>query len=1392
MKRRVTLLSMAALLGIVYAVWQIGFHGIHPKLILWPPPVEEPPLAALDRIVSVDVQDQPLSYVVDQLANDCEVAIDISALKTNGVKGDESITFNLEGVTLQSALRLILRPYVDEDLSVEGAGGVVVLDTQSNWRGRLNNYTTKVYPLTPLFAAADQMSAQQLSVAIKKTLDSESWSPTGSGTIEAVPGALIVSQTQDIHRQIDALLAGLGQWHEGMARDELIVDPRSLENRDVICAALDQPTNLVFAGKKLSDICREISRQHAIPTMVSDDFGSRHIWADRSLSHIYNVDEQWFVSPRWSNISLRSALELMDVDRTFAIRDGSLLIGEVNEFGTSSLRVYPFGDLVSQRAFPSPDDLIESIQVCVGPDSWAEVGGTGDLDAYGMWLFVWQTARVHRKLKQFLAEQRRALSPVRSYTHRPDQTDAEQHIEGVLRNEVDLHFDKVPLIEVARHIAMEHQVHVWIDRPVMFHAAPRRKRPKAEVEIDDPFGGPGGVNPFGAAAMHNAPGRRRPKAEDEIDNPFGGSGGVNPFGAAAMHNAPGRKRTSPSVEVDNPFGGAEEEVSPFVAPDDVNPCPITFHADNAPLELALHWLLEPYEFTFVVRDESIVITTVGEAETCLEAKTYSLEPFVRADPSPETVGEFLEMIVNFIEPGTWDEVGGPGSIETHGNYLTILQGRRQHIAIQRFIDQVAEQLDHPERAEPVVVENYPGNRNARINQLLDQPCQWEFRNQPLRDLAVSLSRDFDIVATMDKIDLATGSYDLNSRITIVSDPSKTLGEAIRLALSKLSLVCVAHGGRLQILPKSLEADFPQAWIHGVMDIVDQTAHQDEFDLASFVKTWLDVTQIYDQGLYRQPYLVHPFPSMLVVIQPRPQQRACAKLLAGVRSLFEDTSQTLSFQVDIVDQDQTDAADNVRMYHVGDLNQHDHPPEDPLVTQLLGSSLPGGYDTYPKLFETRQGNSTMERIMLRCRGKWVAPSRPKGGRGSIDFAMIGDVLMVMADPVDFSDVEWIIDRLRNNLAKITQSKYSHPAEPHVLESFFKNAKEAELVLQVYDVRPLVKKYPKSKASNFVEMIETVVAPASWQRPQTMLQSPWSSSGGFGGGFGGGFFNVRSTFGDTFGSSSRDHLSENPLGGIAELKDQLVVCNTRQIQGQIENLLTFVDNESGDWPRPFEFEGDDCARAIDRVLTVLPTIGDPVQRRYAVWLLSLASQPTREMAEQFVDMYDNTHLNRDPDLAWSLLHAIGRCGPAAEAAVPILAADIELDHIESHRQLYLKTLAQLGRPGIERICDLLAVANREDETEICTILVGLGPAANSAIEPILRLHCRKDIRWIRHLVAALDPNQTTSKSIMKRWKSSGDQALIEDASTVEWTLAYPSYPSRSRRHTFSYTRMPGCLP
>jgi len=167
---------------------------------------------ALDSQASIDALDEPLIDVIRGLRESSEInfVLDVPAIEREGVTTNTSVSLKLSGITLRSALRILLSDlnlaWVIEDGAIRITSAAQAADT----------FHVEAYRVGKLLVA-DEAKEQQLDRLIElvqSTIAPDTWDTTGGqGTIKSFPvgDSLVVRQDQAIHHRIALLFQSMAR-----------------------------------------------------------------------------------------------------------------------------------------------------------------------------------------------------------------------------------------------------------------------------------------------------------------------------------------------------------------------------------------------------------------------------------------------------------------------------------------------------------------------------------------------------------------------------------------------------------------------------------------------------------------------------------------------------------------------------------------------------------------------------------------------------------------------------------------------------------------------------------------------------------------------------------------------------------------------------------------------------------------------------------------------------------------------------------------------------------------------------------------------------------------------------------------------------------------------------
>lgn len=139
--------------------------------------------------------------VVDFLRDEynIQIQLDIRALDDLGMSSDDPVSVNLRGISLESALDLMLQQleltYIVDD-------EVMLITNKDVAAERME---TRVYPVFH-----PDLSLEATTELLHRTVAPDSWTETGgAGDVAILGNKLIVRQTYAVHREINKLLSQL-------------------------------------------------------------------------------------------------------------------------------------------------------------------------------------------------------------------------------------------------------------------------------------------------------------------------------------------------------------------------------------------------------------------------------------------------------------------------------------------------------------------------------------------------------------------------------------------------------------------------------------------------------------------------------------------------------------------------------------------------------------------------------------------------------------------------------------------------------------------------------------------------------------------------------------------------------------------------------------------------------------------------------------------------------------------------------------------------------------------------------------------------------------------------------------------------------------------------------
>ncbi len=92
--------------------------------------------------------------------------------------------------------------------------------------------------------------------------------------------------------------------------------------------------------------------------------------------------------------------------------------------------------------------------------------------------------------------------------------------------------------------------------------------------------------------------------------------------------------------------------------------PVNIRLEGVSLRAALRHMLRPQQLTYTIRDSVLLITSQSDAENVLVVRTHPVGDLVTDANGRTDFVPLIELMGHIVAPTTWDEVGGPGSVQS--------------------------------------------------------------------------------------------------------------------------------------------------------------------------------------------------------------------------------------------------------------------------------------------------------------------------------------------------------------------------------------------------------------------------------------------------------------------------------------------------------------------------------------------------------------------------------------------------------------------------------------------------------------------------------------------------------------------------------------------------------
>jgi|CXWL01.1.fsa_nt_gi hypothetical protein len=240
----------------------------------------------------------------------------------------------------------------------------------------------------------------------------------------------------------------------------------------------------------------------------------------------------------------------------------------------------------------------------------------------------------------------------------------------------------------------------------------------------------------------------------------------------------------------------------------------------------LRLTLRELNLTYTVQLGALWITTPEKAEALLTTKVYPVGDLLGRDtnlgesrPDYQTL---LQAITRNIAPDSWDDVGGPGSLEGIYDALVVRHSSDVHEQVTEFLTAYREIIASEKAANDAQQTVYmlgEDEASAAIRHALDQPFTAEFKDTSLKDVAEFISEKTGIPIAMDVRALEDFGVDTATPISVTFTETPLRFALVRM-LNELELTFVIRDEVLLITTPELAEAQLIIGLYPVRDLVE--------------------------------------------------------------------------------------------------------------------------------------------------------------------------------------------------------------------------------------------------------------------------------------------------------------------------------------------------------------------------------------------------------------------------------------------------------------------------------------------------------------------------------------------------------------------------------------------
>jgi hypothetical protein len=301
--------------------------------------------------------------------------------------------------------------------------------------------------------------------------------------------------------------------------------------------------------------------------------------------------------------------------------------------------------------------------------------------------------------------------------------------------------------------------------------------------------------------------------------------------------------------------------------------PVEIRLRGAPLRSALRLVLNDLELTYLVRDDALVITTPEEAESCLTTVVYPVHDLVLTKDGLDS-DPLVELVTSTVSASSWDEVGGPGSLQVvAGGWMIVSHYDEVHTQLRSLLTLARQARTEGGQRPFPLSEISPAER--AIEAALEKELPLSLYESPLRQVARDLTDELGISVYLDTKRLDDAGIHPDTPVTC-DLPAAPLRMQLQRLLRELDLTFVVRDDVLAITTHAECEARLDTYLYDVRPLVDNDLGiLDDQALIDLLTKTIDEQSWDNIG---GPGSLAYFQGLLVVTQTRDVHRKLAGLL----------------------------------------------------------------------------------------------------------------------------------------------------------------------------------------------------------------------------------------------------------------------------------------------------------------------------------------------------------------------------------------------------------------------------------------------------------------------------------------------------------------------------------